>query len=157
MIFVTVGTQKIKFTRLFKYLENITDEKIIIQSGFNEVKVKDNYEIYKNIPFYDMKKYIDNCDILITHGGPDNIFYALSKKKKVIVVPRMSKYKEHINDHQLYFANYLDKNNYCYVARNEEEFINCLNSNNKRKIFKSNTDRFIKRVEKEIDKLLEDV
>ena len=69
----------------------------------------------------------------------------------------MSKYKEHINDHQLYFANYLDKNNYCYVARNEEEFINCLNSNNRRKIFKSNTDRFIKRVEKEIDKLLEDV
>ena len=112
MIFVTVGTQKIKFTRLFKYLENIRDEKVIIQSGFNEVKVKDNYEIYKNIPFYDMKKYIDNCDILITHGGPDNIFYALSKKKKVIVVPRMSKYSEHINDHQIEICEELEKEGY---------------------------------------------
>lgn len=157
MIFVTVGTQKIKFTRLFKYLENIKDEKVIIQSGFNEVTYKDNYEIYKSIPFYDMKKYIDKCDTLITHGGPDNIFYALSKKKKVIVVPRMSKYKEHINDHQLYFANYLDKNNYCYVARDEDEFIKCINTNKKTKLFKSNTDKFTKKVEKEIDKLLEDV
>lgn len=157
MIFVTVGTQKIKFTRLFKYLENIKDEKVIIQSGFNEVDEKSNYEIYKSIPFYDMKKYIDLCDTLITHGGPDNIFYALSKKKKVIVVPRMSKYKEHINDHQLYFANYLDKNNYCYVARDEEEFIKCINTNKKTKVFKSNTDKFTKRIEKEIDKLLEDV
>lgn len=157
MIFVTVGTQKIKFTRLFKYLENIKDEKVIIQSGFNEVDEKSNYEIYKSIPFYDMKKYIDKCDTLITHGGPDNIFYALSKKKKVIVVPRMSKYREHINDHQLYFANYLDKNNYCYVAMDEEEFIKCINTNKKTKLFKSNTDKFTKKVGKEIDKLLEDV
>lgn len=157
MIFVTVGTQKIKFTRLFKYLENIKDEKVIIQSGFNEVDEKSNYEIYKSIPFYDMKKYIDKCDTLITHGGPDNIFYALSKKKKVIVVPRMSKYREHINDHQLYFANYLDKNNYCCVARDEEEFIKCINTNKKTKLFKSNTDKFTKKVGKEIDKLLEDV
>lgn len=157
MIFVTVGTQKIKFTRLFKYLENIKYDDVIIQSGFNKIKEKDNYQIYESIPFYDMKKYIDKCDTLITHGGPDNIFYALLKEKKVIVVPRQEKYKEHINNHQLYFANYLDRKKYCYVARTEEEFINCLNSGKKLKKFKSTTDKFTKKVEKEIDKLLEDV
>ncbi len=157
MIFVTVGTQKIKFTRLFKYLENIKYDDVIIQSGFNKIKEKDNYQIYESIPFYDMKKYIDKCDTLITHGGPDNIFYALLKGKKVIVVPRQEKYKEHINNHQLYFTNYLDRKKYCYVARTEEEFINCLNSDKKLKKFKSTTDKFTKKVKKEIDKLLEDV
>ncbi len=157
MIFVTVGTQKIKFTRLFKYLENIKDDDVIIQSGFNKIKEKDNYQIYESIPFYDMKKYIDKCDTLITHGGPDNIFYSLLKGKKVIVVPRQEKYKEHINDHQLYFANYLDRKKYCYVARTEEEFIKCLNSDKKLKKFKSTTDKFTKKVEKEIDKLLEEL
>ena len=33
MILVTVGTQKFKFDRLFNYIDNITDEEIIVQCG----------------------------------------------------------------------------------------------------------------------------
>lgn len=156
MIFVTVGTQNYKFNRLFSYLENIDDEDIVIQSGINKIKKKDNYTIYKYMSSIDMKHYIDKCNILITHAGPDNIFYALSKNKKVIVVPRTSKYRECIGNHQIIFSQYLKDNNYCYVAFNKEEFMNALNSNKKLNKYMSNTDNFINNVKIQIDRLLND-
>ena len=44
---------------------------------------------------------INDCNILITHGGVGSIISGLKKDKKVIAVPRLEKYKEHVNDHQL--------------------------------------------------------
>ena len=154
MIFVSVGTQKKNFNRLFEYLKEIKDEEVIIQCGFNTVEPQNNFKIYKFIPFDELKFYIDKCDVLVTHGGPDNIFYALNKNKKVILVPRMKKYKEHINDHQVYFSNYMKDNKYCDVAFTKEEFLNAIYSKKKYKKYKSNTNKFTKSVEKEINRLL---
>lgn len=42
--------------------------------------------------------------IVITHGGPASFIMALQEGKTPIVVPRMSKYNEHVNDHQLDFS-----------------------------------------------------
>lgn len=39
--------------------------------------------------------------MVITHGGTGAIIGALKKEKKVIAVPRLSKYGEHVDDHQL--------------------------------------------------------
>lgn len=45
-----------------------------------------------------------HSDIIITHGGPATFMGAIAKGKKPIVVPRQEKYGEHVNDHQLEFA-----------------------------------------------------
>ena len=42
----------------------------------------------------------DEVVVKVIHGGVGNIISALEKNKKVIAVPRLSKYGEHINDHQ---------------------------------------------------------
>ena len=41
------------------------------------------------------------ADIVITHGGTGAIIGAVKKGKKVIAVPRLSKYGEHVDDHQI--------------------------------------------------------
>ena len=41
------------------------------------------------------------ADIVITHGGTGAIIGAVKKGKKVIAVPRLAKYGEHVDDHQL--------------------------------------------------------
>ena len=66
----------------------------------------------------------------------------------------MKKYKEHINDHQVYFSNYMKDNKYCDVAFTKEEFLNAIYSKKKYKKYKSNTNKFTKSVEKEINRLL---
>ena len=42
--------------------------------------------------------------IVITHGGPASFIMALQEGKTPIVVPRMAKYNEHVNDHQVDFS-----------------------------------------------------
>lgn len=156
MILITVGTQKIKFDRLYEYIKDLKDDEIIVQTGINKWNnLPSNFKVYDYISYDKMAEYLNKSDILITHGGPSNIISGIRKKKKVIVVPRLKKYKEHINDHQLIFSQYLKKNKYCFVATTKEEFILAYKSKKKMKEFISNNDIFLKSVKKEIDILLE--
>lgn len=156
MILVTVGTQKFKFDRLFNYIDNITDEEIIVQCGESNHKFNKNVKRFDYIPFDKMQSYISKCDIFICHTTPSCVFDALKQDKKVITVPRQHKYKEHFNDHQMIFGNYLKSMNYCYVVHNEEDFINALKSINKTKFkkYKKPNNSYINIIKKDIDSLL---
>ncbi len=104
MIFVTLGTQDKSFSRLLKIIENSINkgeikEEVIIQAGYTKYE-SDKMKIFDYIKMEDFEKYISSCDILITHGGVGSILTGLKHKKKVIASARLSKYKEHTNDHQ---------------------------------------------------------
>lgn len=156
MILITVGTQKIKFDRMYEYIKDLKDEKIILQAGINNWNLPSNFEVYDYIPYDKMKRHLKKADIIITHGGPSNIIEGIKNNKKVIVVPRLKKNKEHINDHQLLFANYMSKKKYCFVATTKEEFINSYKTRKKHSKFISNNNNFTKCIKKEIDRLLEE-
>ena len=101
MILVTLGTQKQKFYRLLDAVEKLnTDEEIIVQAGGSADYKSDKMKIFDFISYDEMQKYIDAADLIITHGGTGSIIMPLQKNKKVIACPRLSKYEEHINDHQ---------------------------------------------------------
>ncbi|MDD6757556.1 MAG: glycosyltransferase [bacterium] len=105
MIFVTLGTQDKKFPRLLQALDKAIEkgeieEKVIVQAG-NTKYESENMDIFDLISPDEFNKYIDDCDILITHGGVGSIITAVKKGKKVIAAARLQKYKEHVNDHQL--------------------------------------------------------
>lgn len=105
MIFVTLGTQDKSFKRLLdninKEIENGTiKDKVIVQAGHTKYNSK-NMEIFDLLDKENFDKYIKDCDLLITHGGVGSIITGLKHSKKVIACPRLAKYDEHINDHQL--------------------------------------------------------
>lgn len=108
MIFVTVGTHEQPFNRLIKEVDRLKKEGIItnevfIQTGFSTYEPQ--YCDWKNIISYsEMEDYMNRADIIITHGGPATFMGAIAKGKKPIVVPRLEKFGEHVNDHQLDFA-----------------------------------------------------
>lgn len=105
MIFVTLGTQDKSFKRLLEMIDkeiikgNIK-EKVIVQAGFTKYDTK-NMEIFDLLDKDDFDKYIKDCDLLITHGGVGSILTGLKNNKKVIACPRLAKYNEHMNDHQV--------------------------------------------------------
>lgn len=158
MILVTIGTQKQSFKRLFNYINELNvDEKIIVQGG------KSNYHFTGlNIEYHDffsqdeMDNKINEARIIITHGGGGTIFKALEKGKKVIVVPRLKEYKEHINDHQLEVTKYVAENNYALMALTKEQLDKSINiiENHQFSIYKNNKAKFTLDIEKEINSLL---
>ena len=109
MIFVAIGTQDKSFERLLKIIDeniqnNVINEDVIVQAGYTKYK-SDNMQIFDYVSIDDFNKYINECSLFITHGGVGNILSALKANKKVIAVPRLAKYKEHTNDHQLQIVN----------------------------------------------------
>ena len=156
MVFVTVGTQDKPFKRLLDLVQKAIDEKIIddviIQAGCTLYK-SDNMKIYDLLSQDEYEEYIKKCDLLITHGGVGSILTGLKNNKKVIVCPRISKYKEHINDHQVqivdnfyssgYILKYCEGDNLKEILKQVKKF--------KPKKYISNTDNFIKIIEKFIN------
>lgn len=124
MLFVSVGTQKQQFTRIFELVENsklLDKEEIVAQTGNTKFK-SNKIQMLPSIDVYKFSEYIKKADIVICHGGVGTIFNALENGKKILVVPRLEKYKEHINDHQLEVANELEKQGYLIVYKDEEDF-----------------------------------
>lgn len=123
MVFVSVGTQKQDFSRIFKLVENskvLENEEIIGQSGYTKYESKK----IKLIPFIkkdEFATYFDNADIIICHGGVGTIFDGLYKKKKVLAVPRLAKYKEHVNDHQIQICKKLQEEGYILYLDDGED------------------------------------
>lgn len=101
MIFITLGSQKFQFDRLLEAVDGLDiNEDIFAQIGYSGYKPK-NYK-YKN--FLDKEEFdkaMDKANVVITHGGTGAIINAVKKGKRVIAVPRLAKYKEHVDDHQL--------------------------------------------------------
>lgn len=137
MIFVTVGTHEQPFDRLLKCIDKmvgdgVIKEKVIMQKGYTEYEPK-YCESYKLISYEDMKKYIKEARIVITHGGPASFVAPLTIGKIPIVVPRQYKYHEHVNNHQLEFTREVKKRkNNILLAEDEEKLIDLiLNYENK--------------------------
>ncbi len=153
MIFVTIGTQKQQFVRLFDMLENskeLKDDEILVQAGHTNYESK-RLKIFDFISFEEMEKYIDDAEFVICHGGVGSIFTALKKNKKVLVVPRLSKYKEHINDHQLEICEQLEKDGYILYLKDDKDFDKMIKIIRKRKNKEYVSNRsFIDKLKKEI-------
>lgn len=105
MIFITLGSQKFQFNRLLVEIDKLIMNKIIKEKVFAQIGYSD-YEpkYYESKHFLDRNEFVateNKASLIISHGGSGAIIGALKKGKKVIAVPRLAKYGEHVDDHQL--------------------------------------------------------
>ena len=105
MIFVTLGSQKFQFNRLLTAVDTfvgqgkITDE-VFAQRGYSDYIPK-NFPSKEFVEHNEFEKIMQKSDLVISHGGTGAIIGAVRKGKKVIAVPRLAKYGEHVDDHQV--------------------------------------------------------
>ena len=115
MVLVTVGTQKQAFDRLFDLIissKELKKEELVVQKGYTKCNNSKRIKAFDFIPLDEMEDYISKADLVISHGGVGTIFSAIKKGKKVIAIPRLAKYGEHINDHQIEICEALEKEGY---------------------------------------------
>lgn len=116
MIFVCVGSREYPFDRLLKQIDNLIEENIVTDKVFAQIG-QSNY-IPKNYTFerfIDAEQFSDlqsKAEIVISHGGTGALIGALKKGKKVIAVPRLAKFGEHIDDHQTQVSSVLAEKEY---------------------------------------------
>jgi UDP-N-acetylglucosamine transferase subunit ALG13 len=123
MIFVSVGTYKKGFDRLIKEIDLLKEKKlikeeIIAQIGHGKYIPK-NIKYEKFFEEEEMEKNIKKCTIYITHAGVGSVMKGLNFGKKIIILPRLKKFDEAVDDHQIEIAEKLSgKIIYC---KNEKE------------------------------------
>ena len=116
MIFVCLGTQIFQFDRLTKKLDELVMTKQIQEEIFAQI----GHATYLPI-HYPYKKFLDRdefalyqgkADLIISHGGTGALVGASKLGKNIIAVPRLAKYNEHVDDHQLQVVHVLENEGY---------------------------------------------
>lgn len=124
MIFLTVGTQ-FPFDRLVKAVDqaadiNGFDEKIVAQIGDSSFHPK-NFKAVRSVEKSVFDQYFAEADSIISHAGMGTITMALDHRKPLLVMPRIKKYGEVVNNHQLAIARKFEQLGYLLVAYSAED------------------------------------
>lgn len=108
MVFVTVGTHEQQFNRLISTVDALVGEKqlcdtVFMQTGY--CTYAPEYCAYRQfVDYSEMTALMRESDVVITHGGPSSFIEAMSLGKVPVVVPRLERFGEHVNDHQADFV-----------------------------------------------------
>lgn len=157
MIFVTLGSQKFQFNRLLIEIDRLIEEgkiteEVFAQTGYSDYEPR-NYE-YKN--FLDRDEFANimgKCDKVITHGGTGAIIGAIKNRKKVIAIPRLEKFGEHVDNHQLQITEQFKKMKFVESVNKIDEIENALEKINQIqfKNYVSNTKNILENIERFIE------
>lgn len=125
MIFVVCGTRKYPLNRLLKEVDDlvfkgIIREEVVVQAGSSDYPLKHCTGL-KIVDSEEFEKKIEECSILITHGGIGAILAGKKKQKPVIVYPRSAKYGENIDDHQWQIGRAFAKRNMVLLCERPED------------------------------------
>ena len=95
---------------------------------------------------------VEKCSVLITHGGTGTIVDAVKRGKKAIVVPRLARYGEHVDDHQLQLLERFHELNLVYACTDVEKLPELLKGIRTHRFdtWQSNTEAFIASIDEDI-------
>ena len=158
MIFVTLGSQKFQFNRILEEIDKLIEKKIINEEVFAQTGastyIPKEY-MYKDFLTQDeFKEKMKEATLVITHAGTGAIITALKNNKKVIAIPRLAKYGEHVDDHQIQLIEEFKQLNFIEPKYEVEELKEAIDKTKKNKYNKyiSNTDTIIDDIKKYIER-----
>lgn len=100
MIFATLGTHHQPFDRLIDALAALPAEELVVQHGHSPAP-RTAARAVAFMPFSDVMEQMEAARAVITHAGVGSILCARRAGHIPIVVPRLKRHGEHVDDHQL--------------------------------------------------------
>lgn len=130
MIFVITGSEAYPFNRLIEEIDQLKKDKVITTDVFIQLGSCDYIPSFctweKWLPFNKMRENIASSELVISHAGAGTTLLCLEMGKKPLIVTRRKKYGEHLDDHQVEFAEMMKKLDYATVAFDVSELPNIL-------------------------------
>ncbi len=124
VVIISVGTDHHPFARLVgwstKWALDHPECKVIIQRG-TSAKPAD-VESHELIPHDELRELFCGATAVVSHGGPSTLMDARMSGRFPIVVPRNPKLDEHLDDHQMRFAEHMARHGMARLAHTEAEF-----------------------------------
>jgi UDP-N-acetylglucosamine transferase subunit ALG13 len=104
VIFVSVGTNEARFDRLVQAVEPLAAaEEVVVQHGPSPVRPA-GATCVDYLSFEEMTEHIQRARLVVMHAGVGSILAALANGVRPLVVPRLHRFGEAVDDHQLTFG-----------------------------------------------------
>lgn len=115
MIIYTLGTIFFPFDRAITWLEILLEQKIIcepvlLQHGATTVDI--SHPLLTSVVSLtreEMHRYVQQASLVISHAGQGSTRMLAEKGACFVLLPRLKRYGEHVDDHQLLFARTVEK------------------------------------------------
>lgn len=112
MITVTLGTIPYRFNRSIIWLKalldsGVIDEPVFIQYGNSDISALINHPLVTAesvVPQAKLKAIIARSRLVISHAGQGSTRLLAAAQTHFVLLPRLAKHDEHVDDHQLMFA-----------------------------------------------------
>lgn len=106
MIFVTLGTHEQPFERALDLVSTLSDENdVLVQHGATPPRLQwVGVQWSQYLDWEPLTARMHDADVVITHGGVGSAVTAIRAGKKPILLPRLARFGEHVDDHQLQLA-----------------------------------------------------
>ena len=129
MIFGVVGTHEARMDRLVRTLDGWAathpDETVVLQAGSAAGEVRHATAVaYASEE--QIQQWLNEADLVVTHGGPSLLLALVDRGKRPIVMPRERRYGEHVDDHQVAFARFLAGRHLIVLVRTPAELLRAL-------------------------------
>ena len=127
-------------------------EEVVIQAGYTKYQ-SPNMKILDFISKEELEEWQNKADVIITHGGVGSILSSITKGKKVIAIPRLHQYEEHVNDHQKEIVELFNEKGYIIGKQGIEDLEEALKEVKefKPQKYQSNHDKMLKIIEEFIE------
>jgi len=103
VIFATVGSTQIPFARFVRALESLPGERLLVQHGpVDPPPAAARANAFMQFP--EMIESMEAADVVVCHAGAGSILCALRAGHTPVVVPRLKRYQETVDDHQVEFS-----------------------------------------------------
>ncbi|BCZ23095.1 glycosyltransferase [Mycobacterium senriense] len=125
MIFVIMGMEVHPFDRLARTVDEMaragtTGEDFFVQLGTCGYEPR-HARFKRFLSFGDVCEQIRSASVAVTHAGAGSTLLCIEQGKHPVMVPRRSRLGEHVDEHQLPFAEKLEAGGLATVVREMEE------------------------------------
>jgi UDP-N-acetylglucosamine transferase subunit ALG13 len=104
LIFATVGSHpSFKFDRLLRALESVKTDDLVVQYGPGDPPANAR-RAERWMPFEEILAQMARASCVVSHGGVGTILCAVRAGRVPVVLPRLRRFAETVDDHQLELA-----------------------------------------------------
>lgn len=112
MILMTLGTISFPFDRAVLWLKILIERKVITESvflqyGTSDVSILKGHPLVQLAPTVtsdELIKLVEASRLVISHAGQGSTKMLAAKGAHFVLLPRLKRYGEHVDDHQLLFS-----------------------------------------------------
>ena len=111
MIFVSVGMHHQGFDRLIRAMDTLAPslgEPVVMQIGASSYRPR-NARYFRFASSEEVEALARDARVVVTHCGVGSILTAIRHGVPIVVVPRLRRFAEHVDDHQLEVARVLSE------------------------------------------------